>query len=80
MHSVNLALFLREKLETKEYDNALDSLCTAAPHLKKIGKELLSDFFEVRGGCTQATLWTVRGVNFSRICATGLSEPLPHYV
>ena len=31
------------------------SLCTAAPPLKKIGKELLSDFFEGRGGCTQAT-------------------------
>ena len=30
------------------------SLCTAAPLLKKIGKELLSDFFEERGGCTQA--------------------------
>ena len=25
MHSVDLALFLREKRETKEYDNALDS-------------------------------------------------------
>ena len=30
------------------------SLCTAVPLLKKIGKELLSDFFEERGGCTQA--------------------------
>ena len=28
------------------------SLCTAAPPLKKIGKE---DFLEGRGGCTQAT-------------------------
>ena len=31
----------------------LSSLCTAAPHLKKIGFRILSDFFEVRGGCTQ---------------------------
>ena len=31
------------------------TLCTAAPPpLQKIGKELLSDFFEGRGGCTQA--------------------------
>ena len=37
----------------------LDNLCTAAPPLKKIGKELLSDFFEGRGGCTQASLWIV---------------------
>ena len=31
-------------------------LCTAAPPLRKIGKELLSDFFEGRGGCTQAII------------------------
>ena len=42
-----------EKIEPV-IDRYIYSLCTAAPHLKRIGKELLSDFFEVRCGCTQA--------------------------
>ena len=33
----------------KQFEFKRSSLCTAAPHLKK-----KSDFFEVRGGCTQA--------------------------
>ena len=35
---------------TKSSSMVFTSLCTAAPPLKKIGK----DFFEGRGGCTQA--------------------------
>ena len=42
-------------LHNDVYKSPLPSLFTAAPSLKKIGKELLSDFFEARGGCTQAT-------------------------
>ena len=46
--------------ESVEFNPVKLSLCTAAPPLKKIGKELLSDFFEGRGGCTQAsnTRWS----------------------
>ena len=44
------------------------SLCTAAPHLKK------SDFFEVRGGCTQAIstsiLFTCFWIDLVRVLAT----------
>ena len=50
---IHLVNFITELVPQKI--NKKNSLCTAAPALKKIGKELLSDFLEERGGCAQAT-------------------------
>ena len=46
-----------------------NSLCTAAPPLKKIGKELLSDFSEGRGGCTQSEQHVPFHSSSSRLCS-----------
>ena len=46
-----------------------NSLCTAAPPLKKIGKELLYDFSEGRGGCTQSEQHVPFHSSSSRLCS-----------
>ena len=46
-----------------------NSLCTAAPPLKKIGKELLSNFSEGRGGCTQSEQHVPFHSSSSHLCS-----------
>ena len=46
-----------------------NSLCTATPPLKKIGKELLFDFSEGRGGCTQSEQHVPFHSSSRRLCS-----------
>ena len=46
------SLWVRDSLPQNIPRRISGSLCTAAPLLKKIGKDFLSDFFEGRSGCT----------------------------